>query len=109
MPKYEVMVPEIHYQTVVIQAASKEEALASIRDGEGDTVEGALEYSCVHEEGLDNMILDIEHFDWAITEIEQGLCEKCEEDNATTVRFIGDEEVAVCDICAKNEKDDDDE
>ena len=73
MPKYEVLVPEIHYQAVVIEAESELAALMEVREGEGDIVKGKLEYSCVMEEYLDIALAELEagetHHDWMIQEV----------------------------------------
>lgn len=45
MPRYHVYVPEVHYQTVEIEADSPKDAVKAVNDGNGDVLEGALEYS----------------------------------------------------------------
>ena len=107
MPKYEVLVPEIHYQTVIIDAPDKEQAIARIMGGDGDQVDGALEFSCTHEEYLENMLTDIDSFDWAVTEIGDTMCERCGEDKAVTTRCIEYKQLDVCQICANEEGSDD--
>ena len=50
MTKYHVMVPEVHYQTVEIEANSPEEAASLVNDGEGEHLELYLKYSHTLEE-----------------------------------------------------------
>jgi hypothetical protein len=69
MPKYEVLVPELHYQTVTVEAENEREAIKSIIDGGGDVVEGKLEYSCVMDDYLDDAFNYIENYDWMIQEV----------------------------------------
>ena len=45
MAKYRVFVPEVHYQTVEIEATSPKDAVQMVLDGDGDYVDGSLEYS----------------------------------------------------------------
>ena len=68
MPKYEVLVPELHYQTVTIEADSELDALKSIIDGDGDVVEGALEYSCVLEDYLSSALGE-DDISWMVQEV----------------------------------------
>jgi len=42
---YTVKVKEIHYQDYRVAADSPEDAIDSIMEGEGELIEGALEYS----------------------------------------------------------------
>lgn len=53
MPNYLVEVPEVHYQTVRITADSPQDALAKVRDGDGDYLDGRLEYSHTLNDALD--------------------------------------------------------
>ena len=73
MAKYEVLVPELHYQTVTIEADNEIDALQKIIDFDGDRVDGTLEYSCVMEEYLDIALADFQagdnNHDWMIQEI----------------------------------------
>lgn len=69
MAKYEVLVPELHYQTVTVEAENEREAIKSIIDGNGDVVEGKLEYSCVMDDYLDDVFNHIENYDWMIQEV----------------------------------------
>ena len=50
MPIYRVGVQEVHVSTIVIEAASKNEALQLVSDGEGDEL--ILEYSHTLDENL---------------------------------------------------------
>ena len=68
MAKYEVLVPELHYQTVVVEAESELDAIKNIIDGDGDVVEGALEYSCVLEDYLSSALGE-DDISWMIQEI----------------------------------------
>lgn len=106
MPKYQVQVPEIHYQTVIVNASSREEAIREIMDGEGERLQDCLEFSCIDEESLDNMLLDIEHFDWAVVEIDPDMCQECESEEATTARYVEYEEVNLCETCAEDSESD---
>jgi len=45
MPKYHVLVPEVHYQTVEIEAEDMEHAVRDVMNGNGDYLDGAVEYS----------------------------------------------------------------
>lgn len=45
MEKFTILVPEVHYQTVEIKAASIDEAVRAVRNGGGEYLDGALEYS----------------------------------------------------------------
>jgi len=67
MPKYEVLVPELHYQTVTIEAESELDAIKNIIDGDGDVVEGALEYSCVLEDFLSSALGE-DDISWMVQE-----------------------------------------
>jgi hypothetical protein len=67
MPKYEVLVPELHYQTVTIEAESEIDAIKNIIDGDGDVVEGALEYSCVLEDYLSSALGE-DDISWMVQE-----------------------------------------
>jgi len=67
MPKYEVLVPELHYQTVTIEAESELDAIKNIIDGDGDVVEGALEYSCVLEDYLSSALGE-DDISWMVQE-----------------------------------------
>ena len=68
MPKYEVLVPELHYQTVVVEAESELDAIKNIIDGDGDVVEGALEYSCVLEDYLSSALGE-DDISWMVQEV----------------------------------------
>jgi len=68
MPKYEVLVPELHYQTVTIEAESEIDAIKNIIDGDGDVVEGALEYSCVLEDYLSSALGE-DDISWMVQEV----------------------------------------
>ena len=68
MPKYEVLVPELHYQTVTVEADSELEAVKNIIDGGGDVVEGALEYSCVLEDYLSSALGE-DDISWMVQEV----------------------------------------
>jgi len=72
MPKYEVLVPELHYQTVIIEAESEIDALQKVIDFDGDRVDGGLEHSCVMDEYLDHALADLQagdnNYDWMIQE-----------------------------------------
>lgn len=50
--KFTVLVPEVHYQTVEIEANSISDAVRAIRDGDGEYLDNALEYSCMYEDGV---------------------------------------------------------
>jgi len=73
MPKYKVLVPELHYQTVIIEAEDEIKALENIIDFEGDRVDGELEYSCVMEDYLDIALAELKagetHHDWMVQEV----------------------------------------
>lgn len=69
MPKYEVLVPELHYQTVTVQAENELSAIREILDGEGEPIEGALEYSCVLEDYLASALSE-DDLSWMIQEVE---------------------------------------
>lgn len=45
MPKYYVDMREVWIQTVVVEAESREDAIAAAAEGEGEPVDGAFEYS----------------------------------------------------------------
>jgi hypothetical protein len=45
MPKYHVEVPEVHYQTVEVEADSFKAAVGLVVNGDGEYLDGALEYS----------------------------------------------------------------
>ena len=45
MPEYIVKVREVHVMDVVIEADSKEEAIAAVTDGDGEYQDDSLEYS----------------------------------------------------------------
>ena len=47
MKKYVVLVQEIHYAHMAIEANSEEEAVNLVRDGEGEQIE--LEYSSTND------------------------------------------------------------
>jgi hypothetical protein len=57
MTSYIIEVPEVHYQQVRVEADSPEEALAKVREGDGDYLEAEYSHildfdlSKVHEEG----------------------------------------------------------
>jgi len=63
MPTYRIKVPEVHYQTVEVDAASEAEAVREVIDYEGERVEGELEYSHVIEEYLENLLDELESGD----------------------------------------------
>lgn len=46
MPKFHVLVPEIHRQTVEIEAATHEDAVMLVCNGEGDYLKDSLHYRC---------------------------------------------------------------
>ena len=50
MPEYRVEVPEIHYQTMRVEADSPEAAARAVAEGDGEA-EGALRYSATYEDG----------------------------------------------------------
>jgi trans-aconitate methyltransferase len=51
MAKYRVKIPEVHYQTVEIEADSPEQAASLVfNDGEGDYLDDHLEFSHTLEE-----------------------------------------------------------
>lgn len=73
MPTYRIKVPEIHYQTVEVDAPTEADAVREVIDYEGDRVEGELEYSHVIEEYLHNLLDELEsgnghNHDWMIWE-----------------------------------------
>jgi hypothetical protein len=45
MKKFRVLVREVHVQWVEIESTSEEEAKDRVQQGEGEIVEGSLEYS----------------------------------------------------------------
>ena len=45
MAKFRVQVPEVHYQTVEIEAESPGQAVSLVNDGEGNYLDDHLEYS----------------------------------------------------------------
>jgi len=47
--QYIVSIPEVHYQDVIIDAESHEEAITKAKGGEGDAVDNGLEYSHTSE------------------------------------------------------------
>jgi hypothetical protein len=74
MAKYKVLVPELHYQTVEVEAPTEADAVREVMDYGGDRIEGSLEYSHVVEEYLNNLLEECErgdgHFlDWMIQEV----------------------------------------
>lgn len=74
MPTYQIKVPEVHYQTVEIDAPTEADAVRQVIDFEGDRVEGGLEYSHVIEEYLENLLDELESgetdvHDWMIYEV----------------------------------------
>jgi hypothetical protein len=74
MPKYHIQVPEIHYQTVEVEAPTEADAVREVIDYEGERIEGRLEYSHVMDEYLHNLLEECEqgegHFlDWMIQEV----------------------------------------
>lgn len=77
MPTYHIQVPEIHYQTVEVEALTEADAVREVIDYEGERIEGRLEYSHVVEEQLHNLLEECErgdgHFlDWMIQEVSEG-------------------------------------
>jgi len=69
MPKYHVNVPEVHYQTVEVHASSPEEAAQLVKDGDGDYLDGALEYSHTLEDCA-----------WMVLDVEKGVAVPVEEE-----------------------------
>lgn len=69
MPKYHVNVPEVHYQTVEVEADSPEEAAKLVKDGDGDYLDGALEYSHTLEDCV-----------WMVLDVEKGVAVPVEEE-----------------------------
>ena len=49
MPKFHVYVPEVHYQTVEIEAADFDAAVKAVNDGNGEPLDDTLEYSHVDD------------------------------------------------------------
>lgn len=45
MTKYFVYVREVHVQTVEVEAKDEDEAIDKVKDGEGEYLDDALEYS----------------------------------------------------------------
>ena len=45
MKTFNVFVREVHIQTVKVTAKNEKEAISKVKDGEGDYIDGALEYS----------------------------------------------------------------
>tara|TARA_B100000579_G_scaffold239901_1_gene196717 strand:- start:2436 stop:2654 length:219 start_codon:yes stop_codon:yes gene_type:complete len=46
---YKVRIPEVHYQEIIVEATSKDEAIAAAKNGEGDYVNGT-EYAYTLED-----------------------------------------------------------
>jgi hypothetical protein len=55
MPKFTVIRPEVHHSYVVIEAATADDALKAVKDGEGEEV--SCEYSST---------LDDDEYDWDV-------------------------------------------
>jgi hypothetical protein len=52
MPIWIVEVPEVHYQQVEIEADSANEALEAVKNGDGNRLDRALEFShTLHSDG----------------------------------------------------------
>lgn len=64
MPKFHVMVPEVHYQVVEIEAEDMRAAARAAMDGNGDELEGVLEFGY----GLDVDSLDVKNLETGIQE-----------------------------------------
>lgn len=45
MSKYHVLVPEVHYQAIEVEAESSEQAVRLVLDGEGEPLDDTLEFS----------------------------------------------------------------
>jgi len=45
MPKYQVLVPEVHYCKVEVDADSPSEAIRKVNDGDGEYLDNTTEYS----------------------------------------------------------------
>jgi hypothetical protein len=45
MPKYQVMVPEVHYVRVEIEASSPRVAIREVNSGDGEYLDNTTEYS----------------------------------------------------------------
>lgn len=45
MTRFVVEVPEVHYQQVEVEAADEQEAINKVAEGDGNPIDGALEYS----------------------------------------------------------------
>ena len=61
MPSFIVKVPEVHYQSVCIEAETRDEALNKVEAGEGDLIVNELEY-------LET--LERNEYEWLVREVE---------------------------------------
>ena len=69
MPKYHVNVPEVHYQTVEVDASSPEEAVELVKDGDGEYLDDTLTYSHT-----------LEDCTWQVLDVEKGVAVPVKED-----------------------------
>ena len=64
MPKFRVLVPEIHYQQYTVEAETPEEAVELVGSGEADYMDDHMEYSHVSDDDRQVVSVDGAYTVW---------------------------------------------